>query len=120
MDRIAFFAHNGKEILLLDFSSLKPDEAIALIGPAKTVISGKPQNSVLTLTDVTDIRFNEELSRKMLEFTTHNKPYVRAAAVVGITGLKEVIYNAVVAFSRRKISTFDTRDDAKKWLAAQQ
>ncbi|HTG00146.1 MAG TPA: hypothetical protein VK654_06120 [Nitrospirota bacterium] len=119
MDRIAFITHDGREILLLDFSSLRANEAIALIEPAKAVISSKPQNSVLTLTDVTDLRFNEELSQKMVEFTTHNKPYVRAAAVVGITGLRQVIYNAVIAFSKRHIATFDTRDDAKKWLVAQ-
>lgn len=119
MDRVAFITHDGKEILLLDFSGLKSNEAIALIEPAKAVISKKPQNSVLTLTDVTDVRFNEDLSRKMVEFTTHNKPYVRAAAVVGITGLKQVIFNAVVALSKRNLSTFDTRDDAKKWLVAQ-
>jgi Cu2+-containing amine oxidase len=119
MDRVTFITHGGKEILLLDFSGLKAAEAIGLVEPAKRVISSRPLNSILTLTDVTDIRFNEELSQKMKEFTSHNKPYVRAAAVVGITGLRQVIYNAVVAFSRRKIATFDTRDDAKKWLVEQ-
>ena len=119
MDRITFITHDNKEILLLDFSGLKATDAIALIEPAKRVISSKPQNSILTLTDVTELRFNDDLSQKMKDFTTHNKPYVRAAAVVGITGLREVIFNAVIAFSKRKISTFDTRDDAKKWLVAQ-
>ena len=119
MDRVAFFTHLGKEILLLDFSRLKANEALALIDPAKAVISKKPPHSVLTLTDVTEMSFNEELSQRFKDFTTHNRPYVRAAAVVGVTGLKRIIYNAVIIFSRRHIATFDDREAAKKWLAEQ-
>jgi hypothetical protein len=119
MDRISFITHDNREILLLDFSRLKAHEAIALIEPAKTVISSKPHNSLLTLTDVTDIMFNDELSQKMKEFTVHNKPFVRAAAVVGITGLRKVIFNAVLVFSRRKLESFDDREAAKQWLKEQ-
>lgn len=119
MERVSFVNHGGKEILLLDFSHMKAAEAIAMIEHARGVISSRPENSLLTLTDVTDIRFNDDLSRVMKEFTAHNKPYVRAAAVVGVTGLKRIIYNAVIAFSRRNITTFDDREAAKRWLTEQ-
>ncbi len=120
MERVKFINHSGKEILLLDFSGTKPHEAVAIIERAKGIIGSRPENSLLTLTDVTDIHFNNELSQQMKEFTAHNKPYVRAAAVVGVTGLKRIIYNAVIAFSRRNITTFDDRDRAAQWLADQQ
>ncbi len=119
MERITFIRHGEREILLLDFSATRPPEAISIIEHAKGVISSRPENSLLTLTDVTDIRFNDELSQKMKEFTVHNKPYVRAAAVVGVTGLKRIIFNAVLAFSRRNITAFDDRESAKRWLAEQ-
>jgi hypothetical protein len=44
-------------------------------------------------------------------------PYVKASAVAGITGLKKIIYDAVLMFSKRNISTFDSIDSAKEWLA---
>ncbi len=119
MERVSFINHGGKDILLLDFSDMKATDAIAMIEHARGVIGGRPENSLLTLTDVTDIRFNDDLSRKMKEFTVHNKPYVKAAAVVGVTGLKRIIYNAVTAFSGRNISTFDDREAAKRWLVEQ-
>jgi hypothetical protein len=53
----------------------------------------------------------------MKEFAAHNKPYVKASTVVGITGLKKIIYDAVLMFSKRNISTFDSIDPAKEWLA---
>ena len=88
-----------------------------IIEDAKRVISTKPENSLLTLTDVTNARFNEEVGDGMKQFSAHNKPYVKAAAVVGITGLKKIILGAVMAFSKRNLESFDDEEQAKRWLA---
>lgn len=117
MERIKFIRRNGKEILLLDFSNCHIKDWMPAIEEAKKIIKTRPENSLLTLTDVTNALFNEEISQKMKEFTAHNKPYVKAAAVVGITGLKKIIFDAVLLFSKRKLHTFDTIEQAKDWLA---
>ncbi|OGW37137.1 MAG: hypothetical protein A2010_00025 [Nitrospirae bacterium GWD2_57_9] len=67
---------------------------------------------------MTNARFDDQVRDGMKEFALHNKPYVKAGAVIGITGLKRIIYGAVMAFSRRKIESFDDREQAKQWLAA--
>jgi hypothetical protein len=41
---------------------------------------------------------------------------VKAAAVVGITGLKKIIFGAVMAFSKRNLASFDNVEQAKRWL----
>lgn len=115
-EKIRFIHHEGKKILYLDFSRSKAEEVLQTIGAAKKVIAAHPEKSLLTLTDVTDARFNEAVTREMKEFAAHNRPYVRAAAVVGITGLKKIIFDAVVAFSQRKLSAFDDLEQAKQWL----
>jgi hypothetical protein len=116
-ERVKFITHQEKEILFLDFSNSKADEVLKIIDDAKRVISAKPMNSLLTLTDVTNARFDEAVNSGMKEFTAHNRPYVKAAAVVGITGLKKVIFGAVMAFSKRNIASFDDAEQAKCWLA---
>jgi len=118
MARIAFIKHNETEILHLDFSNCKPDDVFPIVEEAKKAISTRPQNSVRTLTDVTNMRFDERVSEKMKEFTVHNRPYVRAAAVVGVEGVKKIILNAVMLFSKRKFHTFDDVASAKNWLIA--
>lgn len=118
MDRVTFIKHNGKELLSLDFSNCKPAEVFLVIDEAKQVIRTRPENSVLTLTDVTSMRFDDRVTQQMKEFTVHNKPYVKAAAVVGVEGVKKIILNAVMLFSKRKFHTFDTIESAKNWLAA--
>lgn len=46
----------------------------------------------------------------------HNKPHVKAAAVVGMSGLGEIILEVNPLFSGRKIHTCDTIEQAKGWL----
>ncbi len=118
MERVRFIQHNGKEILFLDFSACKPEEVLPLVDEAKAVIRTRPPQSLLTLTDVTNMRFDDKVSERMKEFTAHNKPYVRAAAVVGIVGLKKILFDAVMIFSKRKLYAFDSVDQAKVWLAS--
>ena len=118
MKRVRFIQHNGKEILSLNFANCDAREAHAIIDQAKMVISSSPEQSLLTLTDVTNIRFDDTLNERMKEFAAHNKPYVKAAAVVGVTGLKKILFEAAMIFSKRKLHTFETLDQAKTWLSS--
>ncbi len=119
MERIRFIQHKGKEILFLDFSACKAGEVLLVIDKAAPVIAGRPEKSLLTLSNVTNARFDDTVSQRMKEFTAHNKPFVKAAAVVGITGLKKIVFEAVMLFSKRKLHAFETVEQAKDWLAAQ-
>lgn len=115
-ERVKFIEHQRKKILLLDFSNSDTEQVLKIIEAAKRLIRTKPEGSLLTLTDVTNARFDDEVGKGLKEFTLHNKPFVRAAAVVGVTGLKRIIFGAVVAFSKRKLEAFDSREQAKSWL----
>jgi hypothetical protein len=119
MERVRFIRHRDKEILFLDFSACKAGEVLLVIDKAKPVIAARPEKSLLTLSDVTNARFDDTVSQRMKEFTVHNKPFVKAAAVVGITGLKKIVFEAVMLFSQRKLHAFETIEQAKDWLAAQ-
>ncbi len=119
MERIQFIQHKGKKILHLDLSGAKVTEVIQLIREATPVIAAQPEKSIRTLTDVTNMKFDSGATEALKQFTRHNKPYVIAGAVVGVTGLKQIIYNAVLKFSGRNIVAFDTLEQAKDWLATQ-
>ncbi len=119
MERIQFIQHKGKQILHLDLTNAKATEVVQLVRDATPVIAAQPAKSLRTLTDVTDMNFNTEAAEALKQFTKHNKPFVIAGAVVGVTGLKQIIYNAVLKFSGRNIVAFDTLEQAKDWLATQ-
>jgi hypothetical protein len=119
MERIQFIEHKGKQILHLDFANAKPGEVVKSSRAAMSVIAKHPPKSLRTLTDVTDMKFDAESTQVLKELASHNAPYVVAGAVVGITGLKQIIYNAVIKFSGRNLVVFDNTDQAKEWLATQ-
>jgi hypothetical protein len=118
MAKVEFIRYKEKGILLIDFSGT-PDDILPVIQEAKKRIAVQPLNSVLTLTDVTGSQFNNAVRDGLEALTLHNKPYVKAGAVVGVTGLRKVLYTVVMKFSGRNLPVFDTQDEAKEWLVAQ-
>jgi len=119
MGRVSIVTHKGKRILYFDLSSCKATDVAAVVAAAKKVVSAEQPGSVLALTNVINTELSKDTSDIVKDFTAHNKPYVKASAVVGVEGLKKIIYNAVMAFSGRQLSAFATLDQAKDWLATQ-
>lgn len=119
MKRVYFTDYKGKKLLYINLSKCSSEEVLEVIANAKKIIQNEPEKSVYTLTDVTDSRFNPELTDAMKNYVAGNKPYVVAAAVVGVTGMKQFIYNTIMKFSGRNIVAFNTIDQAKEWLAKQ-
>ncbi len=104
---------------LIDFAECQPSEFLERIRYARSVIGRQPPRSARTLTVVTKARFNGQVSEAMKEYTSHNKPYVRAAAVVGLSGLQEIVYNVIIKLTGRNIATFSDVGTAKDFLASQ-
>lgn len=83
------------------------------------VIAREQLGSVLTLNDVTGTTFDKESVAVLQSKVAANAPYVKRAAVIGISGLQRLIYEGVQAFSKRRIPHFETREEALSWLVEQ-
>jgi len=119
MNRVEFIQHKGKEILRIDISRCELEEIIAVVASTKKLLSVKPQQSVLTLTNVTDAKYNPALNRVLKEFVLYNKPFVKAGAVVGVEGIRKVVFEAAIQFSGRAFHLSATEEEAKDWLVQQ-
>lgn len=120
MERVKFIEHKGKRILHLDFSNLSGmSEVGSIISTAKPIISKEPPGSVLTLSDFSgSMQLKQQMSDPLKEFTKHNKPYVKAGAVLGVSGLMQVVFSAVLVVSgRSNLKLFSDPESAKNWLA---
>lgn len=118
--RATFLEHRGTRICLLDFSGITDTDAgLAAIAEARATIRAEPAASVLTLTHVTGATFNRAIVAALKELAGGNKPYVRAGAVVGLTGLQRAVYIAVMQFTGRRLPTFPDLESAKDWLVRQ-
>jgi hypothetical protein len=86
MSRVQFLSYKGKKILYFDLSNCKIAELAAVVAEAKKAVSSQPQASVLALTNVTETELSKDSSAIIKDFTAHNKPYIKASAVVGVEG----------------------------------
>ena len=121
MERTRFIDHKGARILFLDFSGLAdPEEAVKAISDAKAIVVSQPEKSLLTLTDVGGVSTDATIAQALWELLRHNKPYVRAGAVVGIAGdQQDDLYHLLIHQARREVPAFTDIEEAKEWLVGQ-
>lgn len=119
MSRTKFVKHRDKMILNFDFSGLSLEDCGQVCAYVKGMIVRMPKNSVLTLVNVTDISYDAAFRELSAELAEHNKPYVVAGAVVGVSGWRKLMFWAVTKLSgRNNLQLFDDEESAKEWLAA--
>jgi hypothetical protein len=118
MERVKFIEHDRVRILYLDFSAFpNPRDADEHTEKAKQVVAREPQHSVLTITNVENTTFDGSMAQALWKLASHNKPYVKAATVVGIDGVKATLLKLVQSMARREFQICRTVDEAKRWLS---
>jgi hypothetical protein len=114
--------YQGKSIVCLDVAGLKladKDEFKRLVNQAKELISQHPPKSVLLMSLFANTGFDTETAAVMGDYADHNTPYVKASALVGISGVQKVVLAAIRALTGREFYIADTVEEAQEWLVKQ-
>jgi len=120
MERIRFEQHQGKQILIVDVSNFsKVEESIAVLNKAREVIGTQAPKSMLLITNVANSHYDPQAVDAIKKYSAFATPYLKASSVVGVGGIKRVVYQAILRLTGRNIPNFDTEEQAKEWLAAQ-
>ncbi|HZX94434.1 MAG TPA: hypothetical protein VFE90_07945 [Myxococcales bacterium] len=121
MAGIEFIEHQGKRVLLLDFTAVKDTQvALRLIEQARALVAAQPQRKdLLTVTDVKGMIYNDEINQALLVLGKHNTPWVRASAICNPSTLGKVITRANNLSTGRSFRVFDSRAEALDWVVAQ-
>jgi len=115
-DRIQFVSHQGKQILLVDFSNCPAAEVEKICRKVPELVTALPRNSVLILSDFTGASFNQDAVRAMKESAVFDKPHVKKSAWVGAESFPHEFHKSLTNFSRREFPTFNSREEALAWL----
>ena len=119
LNRARFVKHKEKMILAFDFSGLSIADACQVCTYVKGIINRMPKRSVLTLVDVTNVKYDEAFKELSGDLAEHNKPYVLAGAVVGVEGWRKLFFRTATKLTGRdNLKLFDNADKAKDWLVA--
>ena len=79
------------------------------------MILAEQASTALTL--VGDTHFDPEAVAQLTRFATRVNPLLQRSAVVGLTGVKKVIFGGIKPLYRAPVGVFDDAESAKAWLA---
>ena len=116
------FIYKDKTIHCLDLAGLqihdKP-EFLKHIMEAKEQIQKQSHQSLLVITNVADTGFDTEVAAIVGEYAAHNSKYVKASAVVGVSGVQKIALTAIKALTGREFYIANTMEEAQEWLIRQ-
>jgi hypothetical protein len=118
--RVKFFSYMAQEILLVDFSRANVQMMKAVAEECRRVVAARPYSSVRTLVDVEGATFDKEVIQVVGDLAKQNRPYVVRSAVLGVTGLRQIAFNAVATLAQREMRLFNVREEALGWLIGQE
>ena len=121
MPSYKWMEHKGKRIFFMDLGTDKPEDLKATTTQIEKIFEKEPPKSILSLCNVEGITIKPEMVQILKDFTKHNEPYVKMTAILGVDGLRLIIFNSLLAFTRRKnLVLKNSRDTALEWLVSQQ
>lgn len=116
MSKVEIVQAYGKRIVQIDFDGCGPEQYGAVLAEAERLILQEP-SSPRALTLVGDTHFAPEAVEELTKFATRVTPLLEASAVVGLTGVKKVIFGGIKEHYRAPLGVFEDAEQAKQWLA---
>lgn len=116
MDRVRFITHEGKQVLLVDYTNCTRQTLLDILKERERIVMAQPKGSVLMLFDSTGAQFSKEVVEEIKKVAVRERDRVKRAAVVGMEGVPKVLFEAVRTFAVRDYHPFPTREAALDWL----
>ena len=108
----------GQRVIYCDFSRFKTDVNGLRheVEAADEEICKEPPGSVLALADLTDTVASGQVVSLFKDSAKLTTPYIKKQAVIGVSGFKRFLADAVARFSGQGMRLFDTEAEAMDWL----
>jgi hypothetical protein len=115
-----WMTHKGVTFIYCNFTDFHTDvEGLrAEVEAVDAKICRQPENTVLALADLTQTTASRKVVDLFKQSAARTKKHVRKQAVVGVTGIRKLLAQAVAQFSGQTLVLFDTVEAAKEWLVS--
>lgn len=118
-DTLTKMEHRGYFIYYSDYRGLFGDEFERQIkenGEALVEMGRRGERNLLGIVDIRDCMITNEVFEAFKNFAADTKRYFKDTAVVGVTGLRKHLLQAVNKFAKIGVKPFDEVEAAKDWL----
>ena len=114
--RIEWIEHKGKPILVNDLTGLTDKEIAEQMIKYEKVVLDMKETHIHVLSDITNATFGPSSMSELKRIVISTKSYVSKYAIVGVIGIKSILFNAVKQFAKKNLNSFNTIEEAKDWL----
>ncbi len=120
MLRVKWIDNRGTRILYVDLSYIKDlDEISDIIGQTEINLNNKPIKSVPIIVNAYKLKLNSELGEIIMDFLMENEKYIKALAIIGLSGIKRRILSKYIkSYNRDDVKIFRDMEDAKDWVVS--
>ncbi len=120
MDRVKWIESNGKQILYVDYTKLKTTPELLAVLDEQIKVSLSVPGKYLGVSDFTDATISKEFLDKINQAGKEVfEEKAEKGAVIGITGLKSVLFQGYLKFTGAKTTkAFNSREEALAFLAS--
>ena len=120
MDGFSEFDYKGKTITYINYSNIGDfkEKILHLIQTTVDEYRKHPSNSILALTNITNIHFDMDILNAFKDSRSKVASYEKKIAIIGAKGLLLAACNCVIGAinNNSTIKIFDAEYEAKEWL----
>jgi hypothetical protein len=122
MERVEEFTSEGKNFMYIDMSEIKEDkDFIKLMELTETLIAKYPEHSLYIIGNIENVRFDSRTAELTAEYLKKNEPYIKFTAMIGVDGIKKIMFSQIFKKIGRKNLLFAfTKEKAIELLSQQE
>jgi hypothetical protein len=113
---VQWIEYKGKKILYADYRGLKSEDLMLQNLKAEGEIYKSTSFNILSLADFRDTYISKDFMEKIKQLGKEHKGRTAKAAVLGITGIKNIFINVYTAFTGESLKCFNDELSAKEYL----
>jgi hypothetical protein len=104
-------------VFVVDFSSCEPGTYAPVVQEAQDVLCRQPLRSVRVVTVFQDVTFDMGTVKEMQQYASTVMPHLKKCALVGIDGMKKVVFGGIKPLFTIPVELFKDVEAARQWVA---
>jgi hypothetical protein len=113
---LPFTYDSERNIVFIDYSDLTAEQLMAEAERVHEKGRTHLGKAARVLVDITGTKLNGKAVQALKDTTRGDRALVERTAVVGVTGVKKILADAIARFSGTNTHYFDTKEAALEWL----
>ncbi len=117
MQKVSVSPFGAAQVFVVDFSHCDPGQYAPVVQEAQHALCRQPLKSVRVVTVFQDVRFDLGTVKEMKDYASTVMPHIKRCALVGIDGMKKVVFGGIKPLFTIPFELFDDLESARAWAA---